>query len=144
VNALEIKHHPRLTASELATLWNTYMADTMGKCVLIHFKKTVEDEKIEKIIDFALRIAEDHIDTITNLFHNEEIPIPEGFSEKDVNENAPRLFADAFYLRYLEIWGEQGYQLMPLPRRLHPGKISVNIINYGFHRRNKCLIWQQI
>ncbi|MGG1674831.1 DUF3231 family protein [Neobacillus sp. NRS-1170] len=36
---------PRLTASELATLWNTYIADTMGKCMLLHFKNTVEDKK---------------------------------------------------------------------------------------------------
>jgi hypothetical protein len=118
VNALEIKHHPRLTASELATLWNTYMADTMGKCVLIHFKKTVENEKIEKVINFALRTAEDHIETITNLFHKEKIPIPEGFSEKDVNENAPRLFADVFYLRYLEHMGRTGLTTYALAKAI--------------------------
>jgi hypothetical protein len=52
VTALELIHHPQLTASELATLWNTYMADTMGKCMLIHFKDTVEDENIRRNLQF--------------------------------------------------------------------------------------------
>jgi hypothetical protein len=121
VIALEINHHPHLTASELATLWNTYIADTMGKCVLTHYKETVEDEKIEKVINFALQIAEDHI-TITQLFHKEQIPIPDGFSEKDVNKNAPRLFADVFYLRYLEHMGRTGLSTYALAKAISSRK----------------------
>jgi hypothetical protein len=122
VIALEINHHPHLTASELAALWNTYIADTMSKCVLTHFKETVEDEKIEKVINFALQIAVDHIDTITQLFHKEEIPIPDGFSEKDVNKNAPRLFADVFYLRYLEHMGRTGLSTYALAKAISSRK----------------------
>ncbi|WML42863.1 DUF3231 family protein [Neobacillus sp. PS3-40] len=119
---MELIHHPQLTASELATLWNTYMADTMGKCMLIHFKETVEDKNIEEIIDIALQIAEDHIITITELFHKEQIPIPHGFDENDINRNAPRLFSDVYYLRYLEHMGRTGLTTYALAKAISTRK----------------------
>lgn len=115
---LERQHHPRLTASELATLWNTYIADTMGICVLLHFKINVVDKKIEDIIDIALQIAENHIETITKLFNQEQIPIPKGFGENDLNKNAPRLFSDIFYLRYLAHMGRTGLTTYALAKAI--------------------------
>jgi hypothetical protein len=119
---LEITHHPQLTASELATLWNTYIADTMGKCMLTHFKLTVENEKLEKVIDTALQIGEDHILTITNLFHEETIPIPLGFSENDLNKNAPRLYSDMYCLRYIEHMGRTGLSTYSLSKAISSRK----------------------
>jgi len=115
---LEIKHDPQLTAAELATLWNTYIADTMGRCILLHFKLTVEDKNIAEIINTALQIAENHIDTITSLFHKEQIPVPQGFGENDLNKNAPRLFGDLFYLRYIEHMGRTGLSTYSLAKAI--------------------------
>jgi len=119
---MEKTHPPMLTASELATLWNTYMADTMGKCMLLHFKETVEDVRIEKIINTAIHIAEDHISTISDLFTKEEIPVPYGFSENDVNKHAPRLFSDIYYLRYLEHMGRTGLTTYSLAKAISSRK----------------------
>lgn len=119
---LDTQHHPQLTGSELATLWNTYIADTMGKCVLLHFKNTVEDKNIEGIIDFALQIGENHIETITKLFKQEKIPIPQGFGENDINQNAPRLFSDLYYLRYLAHMGRTGLSTYALAKAISSRK----------------------
>ncbi|MFJ8256633.1 DUF3231 family protein [Peribacillus asahii] len=119
---MEIIHNPQLTSSELATLWNTYMADSMAKCILVHFKLTVENEKIEKVIDTALQIADDHIKTITDLFQKERIPIPQGFSESDIHKNAPRLYSDIYYLRYLEHMGRTGLSTYALAKAISSRK----------------------
>ncbi|MGG3468736.1 DUF3231 family protein [Neobacillus pocheonensis] len=115
---METSRHTRLTSSELATLWNTYVADTMGKCMLLHFKETVEDKKTEEIIDYSLGIAENHIETITDLFQKEQIAIPQGFGANDIHKNAPRLFSDEFYLRYLEHMGRTGLSTYSLAKAI--------------------------
>lgn len=119
---MEFINDPQLTSSELATLWNTYIADTMGICILTHFKLTVENEKIEKLIDFALQIAEDHLKLITDLFQNEQIPIPQGFSENDIHKNAPRLYSDIYYLRYIEHMGRTGLSTYSLAKAISSRK----------------------
>ena len=119
---MEMIHTPQLTSSELATLWNTYMADSMGICILAHFKLTVENEHVEKLIDAALKTAEDHLKTITDLFHKEKIPIPQGFSENDLHRKAPRLFSDNYYLRYIEHMGRTGLTTYSLAKAISSRK----------------------
>ncbi|HET6872504.1 MAG TPA: DUF3231 family protein [Sporolactobacillaceae bacterium] len=117
-----IRHTILLTSSELATLWNTYMADSMGKCILSHFKLTVENEKIEKVIDTAIQIGDDHLKTLIELFQKENIPIPQGFSENDIHKNAPRLYSDAYYLRYIEHMGRSGLSTYSLAKAISSRK----------------------
>ncbi|WP_307439756.1 DUF3231 family protein [Bacillus sp. V2I10] len=42
------------------------------------------------------------------LFQNEKFPIPHGFTDEDVDINAPRLFSDVFMLLYLRQMGISG------------------------------------
>lgn len=134
---MELSHHPLLTATELATLWNTYMADTMGKCMLTHFKQTVEDDRIEQIIDIALQIAENHIETIKDLFHKENIPIPQGFGENDIHNKAPRLYSDVFYLRYLEHMGRTGLSTYSLAKAIASRKDIRDIYKLWYSQTEK-------
>jgi len=46
-------------------------------------------------------LSNKHIEELTIIFNQEKLTIPEGFTDKDVNINAPRLFIDDFYLGYL-------------------------------------------
>jgi len=46
-------------------------------------------------------LSKQHISEITDLLNGAGLRIPEGFTDIDVNINAPRLFTDAFYLAYL-------------------------------------------
>ncbi|MFT5873704.1 MAG: hypothetical protein ACI8WT_002651 [Clostridium sp.] len=90
-----------LILSEIAGLWNSYMSDTMISCVLKYFLNNVDDNEIRVIVQQILDLTDKHIQEVTTIFNQEKLTIPEGFSDKDVNINTPRLFDDSFYLNYL-------------------------------------------
>jgi hypothetical protein len=98
----EIEHNVRLTSAEIANLWSSYMSDSMAKCVLRYFLEKVEDTQIKPIIEYALSLAEKHIQTMADIFISEAHPIPQAFTDEDVDVTAPRLFADTFLLTYLK------------------------------------------
>lgn len=91
-----------LSASELGMLWTTYIEDTANLCLITYFLKTVEDKEIEVVLNEAKRCCETHITRISQLFIQEQIPVPHGFGEQDLVHDAPRLFSDSFILRYLK------------------------------------------
>ena len=90
-----------LTSSEIASIWTSYMQDSMARCVLAYFLKHVEDEEIHDIVQFAYDVAISHVEKLTTIFKEEQIPVPTGFTyEHDVNLNAPRMYTDIFTLTY--------------------------------------------
>lgn len=93
--------HIDLTASEISTLWTAYQSDTMAICGLKYFLSHVEDEQIRIMLENNLTLMEQHVEKLTNFFIQENYPVPQGFTEQDVNLNAPRLFSDKLYLEYL-------------------------------------------
>jgi hypothetical protein len=50
------------------------------------------------ICEQALTYAETHIDKVTHFFKEEGHPVPTGYSEDDLNLEAPPLFTDKMYL----------------------------------------------
>jgi len=115
---MEIKHNPKLTSAELATLWNTYVADSLAICVLQHFLKTNETAEFQSILEFALSISEEHIQDISTLFNKENISIPHGFDKSDVNLNASKLWSDTSYIRYLQHMGRTGLSTYGLAKAI--------------------------
>lgn len=93
--------HIKLTASELSYLWTGFMADSMSVCVLEYFLVHMNDSTIKSLITNALELSQQHIEFIRSVFTKEQIQIPQGFTEQDVNIRAKRLFSDVFYLRYI-------------------------------------------
>jgi hypothetical protein len=66
------------------------------------------------ILEFALQLAESHVIKITQFLKSANFQIPIGFTENDVNVNAPRLFSDEFLLFYsyiMTIHGITAYSL---------------------------------
>lgn len=96
------EHNIRLTASEMGFLWTQYENDTLTRCVLKYFKNKCEDKEILPIIEYSLDVTEKNIQELTGIFTNEKIPIPVGFTDEDVNINAPKLFTDIFKLYFLQ------------------------------------------
>ena len=108
----ETPYNVRLTAPEIANLWSQYQGDTMAICVYKYMLQIVEDESIRPILEFSLKLAEDHIPKIKAYFSQEKFPIPHGFTEDDVDLTAPRLFSDEFCLTYtylMSVNGLMGY-----------------------------------
>ncbi|MFL0507484.1 DUF3231 family protein [Ureibacillus sp. 179-F W5.1 NHS] len=95
------KHQILLTSSEIGSIWTNFMYDSMSKCVLAYFLKDVEDEEIRTIVQFAYDSSAAHIEKLTSLFQEEEMPTPTGFTTDDVNMNAPRMYTDTFMITYL-------------------------------------------
>lgn len=94
--------HIKLTSAELSYLWNTYLADSMSVCVFKYFLENIEDHEIKTLVTHALDLSQQHIEIIRGVFSHEEIQVPEGFTERDINLKVKRLFTDVFYLRYLK------------------------------------------
>ncbi|MDL4843213.1 DUF3231 family protein [Aquibacillus rhizosphaerae] len=97
-----------LTAPEIGSLWTQYMFDTMSICFIKYALEHIEDEDIREIYQIALVLSENHVEKIKEFFEGENQPIPQGFTEQDVNIHAPRLFQDSFYLYYMYIMTLQG------------------------------------
>lgn len=90
-----------LVASEIAGLWNSYMRDSLVVCVLNFFVNRVDDNETRSILQETLDLSNQHIQVFQNFFNQAGLPIPEGFTDEDINVNAPRLFTDEFYPLYL-------------------------------------------
>jgi hypothetical protein len=98
----------RLDSAELSGLWANYLADSMAKCMLGTFLRYCDDSDIKNLLKKAISLSNDHLTFISDLFKNEDISLPIGFSDEDANPDAPRLFNDVFYLYYLENMGAMG------------------------------------
>ena len=113
---------PKLISSEMAMLWNTYVADTAAVCCIKHYIKTNEDPDVLPVLKYALSIAQDHIDDISSLFKKEEFPIPDGFNEKDLHNDTPKIFSDVTYLRFMHHLGRTGLNAYSLAKSVSARK----------------------
>ncbi|WP_010093802.1 DUF3231 family protein [Ornithinibacillus scapharcae] len=90
-----------LTSGEIASLWTTYMNDSLSHQVLRFILKDISDPDIKPIIQYAFDLSEKHLKDLTTLFYKENFAIPNGFGEDDVNIEAPWLYTDTFCLTYV-------------------------------------------
>ena len=97
-----------LISTEITGIWNSYMNDTMTICVIKHFLSNVEDSEIRAILLQISDLSNKHVQELTNIFNKEHLVLPEGFNDRDVNLDAPRLFTDSFYLDYLTFMSRAG------------------------------------
>jgi hypothetical protein len=106
---METKHNIRLTSAEISNLWATYVNNTMSRCVFSYFLSKVEDTEIRSVVQYALDVSKKCIDGVSNIFKEENYPIPIGFSDSDVNLDAPRLYADDLFLNYVDQMAKAGF-----------------------------------
>lgn len=102
------QQHIDLTSAELAALWTSYMTESATQPVLKYFINIVEDLEIKAVIEFAFKKSTEHLSTLTDIFKIENYPLPIGFSNDDVNLNAPRLFSDTYMLFLIRNLGKAG------------------------------------
>ncbi|WP_299095224.1 DUF3231 family protein [uncultured Metabacillus sp.] len=95
------EHQTKLSSVEISSLWGTYQSSTMIICGVKYFLETVEDVEIQTILEYTLDYCQKRIQTITQALNMENYPIPVGFTDQDVNLEAPRLFSDTMILLYM-------------------------------------------
>lgn len=94
------EHNIQLTTPEIAALWTTYIQNSATICFYKHFLQQVEDSEIQRVVKESLYLEERYNEEIKNIFIKEGFPIPDGFSDKDVNLTAPPLYTDLFALSF--------------------------------------------
>lgn len=102
------KNNVNLTSAEIGSLWTAYMNDSMSKCVLSYLLNHIQDPDISPSIEQALTISVSHLEKLKEIFQQEEFAIPNGFTENDVNANAPNLYSDTFCLTYINHMSKVG------------------------------------
>jgi hypothetical protein len=95
-------HNIRVTSSEIGTLWIQYLMDSLTICVMKYFIAKTEDTQIKPVLQTALQLSQSHVQKIETLFSQEGFPVPFGFTDKDVNVGAPRLYSDPFHLIFIK------------------------------------------
>lgn len=102
------KNQIHLTSAEIASLWTGYMNDSMLKYVLDFMLKHIKDTDIKPVVQYAYDISSNHQEQLVSIFENEQYAIPNGFTEQDVNMNAPWLYTDTFCLSYVNYMAQVG------------------------------------
>ncbi|MBD2869151.1 DUF3231 family protein [Paenibacillus arenilitoris] len=98
---MNVEHKVGLSSTEIAGLWITYINDSMAICISKHFWHHSNDEDVKTIVKKSLDLSEQHVKEIKDIFEQEGFPVPKGFTDEDVDLNAPPLFFDLFPLSYV-------------------------------------------
>jgi len=98
---LNIEHSPRLTTTEIAQLWSSFMQYTMLRCQWKYFLATTKSPVIRDIESETLDRIEKRIRIITEFLERDNFQVPVGFSDIDINIDAPPLFSETFLLHFL-------------------------------------------
>ncbi|WP_453993993.1 DUF3231 family protein [Bacillus nitroreducens] len=95
------KHNIRLTSAEISGLWKTFIQGSMTVCLIKYFLHHLKDEQIKPILEESFQIYSGQIKEIKRIFTEEKIPIPDEFTDEDLNLSAPPLFYDPFSLTFI-------------------------------------------
>jgi hypothetical protein len=76
-------------------IYPDHNVDLISKYVLA----TVNDPETVSLLKFTLGLSKKHLKIIE--FKSEKLELPQGFTEEDVNLNAPPLFTAKFWLIYI-------------------------------------------
>lgn len=108
------KNDIRLTSSEITGLWTQYIQVTMSICISKYVLATITDPEIISLFKYTLGLSKKHLEKVERIFNSEKLDLPKGFTENDVNLNAPPLFSDTFWLVYIHdmsMHGLAGYTI---------------------------------
>ncbi|WML51690.1 DUF3231 family protein [Neobacillus sp. PS3-12] len=93
----------KLTSSEIGTLWGEYINGTMIEIVNKYMIYILEDEEVKNVFEIAIETWEKQKKQLVSFMEKDGFPVPNGFTESDLNKGAKRLFSDTFCLNYLHI-----------------------------------------
>jgi hypothetical protein len=79
------------------------METTMQIGLYRHVSAHIEDETINQLVNEELLFMEDFVRQISSIMKKEGMKEPVGFTENDVNVQAPKLLTDGLVLYYLQI-----------------------------------------
>jgi len=99
---VQVMHNVSLTASEIAIIWSTYMNYSMLTCIFKYFYEKAQDPQIKDLMRESLERCEKRVIFTRDAFIQDNLSLPIGFAERDVNLKAPALFSETYLLAYLK------------------------------------------
>ncbi|MDQ0194569.1 DUF3231 family protein [Paenibacillus wynnii] len=90
---MEIK---RLTPAETASLWNSYLTNSMVVWVTKYFTGKTQDKELHDILEYAEEIATIEVEKSKAFLENANHPLPQKFDNTDVDVEAPAICTDNF------------------------------------------------
>ncbi|HEY8911009.1 MAG TPA: DUF3231 family protein [Desulfosporosinus sp.] len=91
------------SASEVGHLWTSYFAECMAVCFLKYYVAKSKDPDIHAVLQRALDISSQRVNTLEDIFTSIQHPIPEAYGERDVDVNAKQLFSESFTIKYTRL-----------------------------------------
>ncbi|MED4014985.1 DUF3231 family protein [Sutcliffiella cohnii] len=88
-------------AAEISTLWTLHINITMTELILRYFLEHVDDLTYREEIVYMYEIVTSQLESVKKISWEYSLPPSIGFTENDVNLQAPRLFSDPTILTYL-------------------------------------------
>ncbi|AXF56348.1 DUF3231 family protein [Salicibibacter kimchii] len=95
--------HLSISAAELGSLWMGYENKTMNMRFLEHYMEKAENQDAKKILASYYKKERNHVETLTKIFQEEGAALPVGYTEKDVEPGAARLFDEMFDIMHLRL-----------------------------------------
>ncbi|KGE20713.1 DUF3231 family protein [Paenibacillus wynnii] len=92
---MEIK---KLTPAETASLWSSYLTNSMAMWVTRYFIGKTQDKELHDILKYAEEIATIETEKSKAFLENANHPLPQKFDNSDVDLNAPAICTDNFTL----------------------------------------------
>lgn len=100
-----------LSTAEIGMLWLTYMEKTMILRITEYFLEKADDQEARNILGMCWQEVNYYTDLIKKLFEQQGVAIPIGFTEQDVNLEAPKLFDNGFDIMLLRVLKEMSMGL---------------------------------
>ncbi|WP_407311256.1 DUF3231 family protein [Desulfosporosinus sp. SB140] len=94
-------------SSEIGHLWTSYQAETMSVCMLKQYVHGTIDPEIRSLLQRALDVSSQRVQTMKTIFNSIHHPIPSAFGEEDVDISSRELFNDPFKLAYTRLMHKQ-------------------------------------
>ncbi|WP_243454407.1 DUF3231 family protein [Desulfosporosinus fructosivorans] len=91
------------SASEVGHLWTSYLAECMSVCFLKYYVAQSKDPDIHAVLQRALDVSSQRVNTMEDIFNSIHHPIPEAYGECDVEVNTKQLFSESFTLKYTRL-----------------------------------------
>ncbi|KAA9022084.1 DUF3231 family protein [Niallia endozanthoxylica] len=89
-----------LTATEVSNLWSSFLMNSMQQRLLEYFFASTEDSTIKLVIEKMLDQSRRNIIELKEIFDQEKLNAPLGFTNEDVRIDATKVFSDTFIVHF--------------------------------------------
>ncbi|WP_394582214.1 DUF3231 family protein [Cytobacillus firmus] len=116
-----------ISVSEIGTLWQTYQEKTLIMRFLEYFIEKSDEQEARNILGGLWQELNFYVKEMEELFSDQGMVKPEGFTSADVNLEAPKLYDNGFDIMFLRVLKEVSMGLYTLNMNMTYNKKVLSI-----------------